>query len=770
MSIQTTQTIYRIWTALALSFLLCLSGNVSAAEAGSTPSELDRLISVLQDDEARLKLLDALQQGQTLPDTADTSELEHEGVAVAEEESVSAARRIANLSQSVAQGLVDDFSGGIGALRAVSSGSMQFDMAAVTTALTQLAFLIVATLVVFFLLRRLLRPLFAKINRWCASDGAQPSLLRRGSAIIAAAFLDLLAVILAWVGGYALALFVIGDTGAMDPRESLFLNAFLLVEVFKVALRTLFAAKDDQLRIMPIPPEDAAYWNAWLARISGFMGYGLLLIVPMINFNLSHQLGWMVSAVIVGLAFIYALAIITQNRDSVADGLQRRANAADMALSRVLLGMLSRSWHLLAIAYVALVAFAGLIRPDDLLPMVLIGTVESLAAIGLGFFVTALLSQLIRQQLVLPKDTKERFPMLESRLNGFVPKAINALKLVVFAIVLMVIADAWGMFNVMDWLASEPGRTTLGSVISVAVILLLASVMWIGLASWIEQRLNPNTGSGEPSAREITLLTIFRNALAVLLIIMTTMIVLSEIGINIGPLIAGAGVLGLAIGFGAQKLVQDVITGVFIQLENAINTGDIITAGGVTGTAEKLTIRSLSIRDLSGTYHLIPFSSVDTVSNYMRDFAYHVGVYGVAYRENTDEVIVLLRNAFDELIADDDNRLKIIDGLEVHGVTALGDSSVDIRIRIKTLPGSQWAIGRAYNRLVKKHLDAAGVEIPFPHMTLYFGQDKDGSAPPAPVMLQGQARQLSGPSDSANTSERSKTNAKQNEDYDDADD
>lgn len=217
---------------------------------------------------------------------------------------------------------------------------------------------------------------------------------------------------------------------------------------------------------------------------------------------------------------------------------------------------------------------------------------------------------------------------------------------------------------------------------------------------------------------------------------MTLMLVLAEIGINIGPLIAGAGVLGLAIGFGAQKRVQDIITGVFIQLENAINTGEVVTAGGITGTAERLTIRSLGIRDLSGTYHVIRFSSVDTVSNYMRGFAYHVGEYGVAYREDTDKVIVRLREAFAELIADPDQKAQILEDLEVHGVTALADSSVNIRVRIKTMPGSQWAVGRAYNRLVKYHLDAGGIEIPFPHLTMYFGEDKDGNAPPAPLLVQ----------------------------------
>ncbi len=189
--------------------------------------------------------------------------------------------------------------------------------------------------------------------------------------------------------------------------------------------------------------------------------------------------------------------------------------------------------------------------------------------------------------------------------------------------------------------------------------------------------------------------------------------------------------------------MQDIITGVFIQLENAINEGDWVTAGGISGTAERLSIRSVGLRDLEGTFHIVPFSSVDMVSNFMREFAYHVGHYGVAYRENIDEVIKHLFAAFEELKQDPDMAQYIDGDLVVDGVAALADSAVTMRIRIRTVPGDQWYVGRAYNRLVKQHFDAAGIEIPFPHRTLYFGQDKDGSAPPANV------RRIEGPDDDA---------------------
>ncbi|HBS16005.1 MAG TPA: mechanosensitive ion channel protein MscS, partial [Alcanivorax sp.] len=136
--------------------------------------------------------------------------------------------------------------------------------------------------------------------------------------------------------------------------------------------------------------------------------------------------------------------------------------------------------------------------------------------------------------------------------------------------------------------------------------------------------------------------------------------------------------------------------------------------------------------DLYGTYHIVPFSSVDAVSNFTREYGNHVGEYGIGYRESIDDAIVQLEAAFEEL-KEGPHKDNILAPMTVAGVTALGDSSVNIRVVIKTTPGNQWAVGRAYNRLVKIYFDKAGIEIPFPHTTLYFGEDRDGNAPPANV-------------------------------------
>jgi small conductance mechanosensitive channel len=255
----------------------------------------------------------------------------------------------------------------------------------------------------------------------------------------------------------------------------------------------------------------------------------------------------------------------------------------------------------------------------------------------------------------------------------------------------------------------------------------------------VDFRLSP--GDREPTAREKTLLALARNAGMVAILAVGLTYALSSIGVSVAPLLASAGVVGLAIGFGSQKLVQDIITGVFIQFENAINVGDVVEAGGKIGAVEKLTIRSVSLRDVAGVFHVIPFSSVDSVSNYMKGFSYHVADIGIAYREDIDAAKVEMLAAYDDLMADMQWETKLVGGLEWFGVESLGDSAVVLRARLKTRPGEQWAVGRAYTEIVKKRFDRAGIEIPYPHLTLWFGTGRDGNAPPAHLILSERAAQ-----------------------------
>lgn len=650
-------------------------------------------------------------------------------------------RQLAQLSSGIAGDMGQQIMNLASAGRDLLSGEFTesesgFDSAAFTDAALNLSMVILFTLVLFFLVRRLTRPLFAVFSRW-TGDGVRPApVLRLILCVALATVLDLLVVALAYIGGTLAGTFLIGESGELTTRASLFLNAFLIIEALKVGIRMLLQSEHQGLRLLAVDAHEAQFWNRWIGKLISLVGYGLMTVVPLINLYLSKTLGDAVGTLITLLAYAYATTVVLKHRSRLRMAIELRANNTEAGVTQILLKLLSRSWHLLAIAYFSLVLILTFTRPEDALPFVLLATLKSIGAIVAGLLLSTLLGQKLGRRLTLSDELKHKLPLLESRINSYLPKALYFLRAILFVFVAMLILGAWGAFNISGWFASETGRLLVGKIIAIAVILTVAFAAWVALASVIEHKLNPETGTGEPSPRIKTLLALFRNAAAITLITMTGMVVLSEIGINIGPLIAGAGVLGLAIGFGSQKLVQDIITGVFIQLENAMNTGDIVTVGGITGTAERLSIRSVGIRDLNGTYHLIPFSSVDTVSNYMREFGYHVGVYGIAYRESIDEAIVHLRNAFDELAANEETKHQLLEPIEISGVTALADSSVNIRVRIKTTPGDQFAIGRAYNRLVKIHFDNAGIEIPFPHTTVYFGQEKDGSAPPANLRLE----------------------------------
>lgn len=749
------------WLGLALLMLFALPAFAQEAATPSNAAPPERsgpayatLADLLENETSRQRLIEELRSlaETTTPGERALPAEAPSAAAVAEQapsdqrpEQVSLARRLAMLTSSIAGDIGGQFAALTAALGELfapqGDASPGIDSAAVLSAAINLGLVIVATFVAFFVLRRLAYPLFNRLSQWSRASDERSALLRLAGAVAIAALIDVLIVASAYVGGNLIATFAIGASGSLSTQASLFLNAFLIIELIKAAIRMLFSSHYEGLRLVPIASDEAKHWNRWLATLTGFVGYGMLVLVPIVNFNLSAALGQGIGLVIMLLAFTYATLMVLKNRSKVRAALEAKAEQATMSPSRVALRLLGRLWHLLAIGYFLIVLLVSIVRPEEALPSVAAATLQTLIIAGLGLLLSGVLTQLIGRRITLSDDLRRKLPKLETRLNAYIPTFLKIIRAIILIAVTMLALNAWGVFDLAAWYATEAGRGTVSKLVNVIIILVVACFLWIALASLIEHRLNPETGTGEPTARARTLLSLFRNALAIALITLTAMIVLAEIGINIGPLIAGAGVLGLAIGFGAQKLVQDIITGVFIQVENAMNTGDVVTVGGITGTAERLSIRSVGIRDLAGTYHIVPFSSVDTVSNYMREFGNHVGEYGIAYRESIDDAIAQLELAFEDLKASEEYGNKLLAPLTVAGVVALADSSVNIRVVIKTTPGDQWGVGRAYNRLVKLRFDAVGIEIPFPHTTLYFGEDKEGGAPPANIRLVEERRQ-----------------------------
>ncbi|WP_120007977.1 mechanosensitive ion channel domain-containing protein [Teichococcus vastitatis] len=687
----------------------------SPAPAQDTAAELVRL---LENDEARAALIARLRQGAAAP-AADATAAEPALV-----------RQIAERSRAIAEGAAAGLSSVARTLSEVGSGALNLGRPGLA-ALGDLALgvaLVALGLAVSYLL---LRAAVKRSRRWLALRAAGRGWVGRTLGLAGGMLFDALAVLLAWGAGYALALQVVGGaTGRMGIGQSLLLNAFLMVEAAKLVLRAALSPRQPILRPVPLNDEAAAYWFLWLKRLVSLLGYAFLFAAPVLA-TTSLAAAEALRVVVMAMALVIAVLLVLQNRAPVRAALTARAAQGRQDMLSRTLSLLGQVWHGLAIFYLVALFAVWLVNPREALSFMVGATAESALAILAGGLVLFLIRRAVHLSVRVPADLAERLPLLEGRLRAFVPRVMQAVRTVVLVCIAALIAQAWGLVDFLGWLASEGGQRVAGSLLSAGLIVVVGIAIYIAVSSWVEYRLNPHYGTA-PTPRERTLLSLFRNAFTIALCVLVLMLALAQIGVNIAPLLAGAGVLGLAIGFGAQKLVQDIITGAFIQLENIMNEGDVVAVGGTSGVVERLTIRSVSIRDLSGTLHLIPFSSVDKVSNMMKGFSFHVAEIGVAYRENIDEVKAAMQEAFDQL-AQSAHGAGILGPLDMQGLVQFGDSAVVVRARIKTLPGKHWVIGRAYNEIIKQVFDARGIEIPFPHLTLYMGQDKQGAAPPLPV-------------------------------------
>jgi len=226
----------------------------------------------------------------------------------------------------------------------------------------------------------------------------------------------------------------------------------------------------------------------------------------------------------------------------------------------------------------------------------------------------------------------------------------------------------------------------------------------------------------EKAKRTVTLAGLFEKTIRAIILTAASLMVLESLGINIGPLLAGAGVIGLAVGFGAQSLVKDVISGFFILLENHMNVGDVVGIAGKAGVIESINLRVTTLRDYSGNVHIIPNGQISVLTNMTKEFSRAVLEIGVAYKENVDEVMQLMKTVAAEMADDPDFSDRILGPMEMSGLDSFGDSSVNIKARIDTRPCEQWNVAREYRRRLKKVFDEKGIEIPFPHVTLYAGE------------------------------------------------
>ncbi len=270
-----------------------------------------------------------------------------------------------------------------------------------------------------------------------------------------------------------------------------------------------------------------------------------------------------------------------------------------------------------------------------------------------------------------------------------------------------------------------------GLRILLIVILLLIAIKAAGsISNRILSLFQKQKDDEEFKKRTETLSSVIRYVLTIVLFVVGAIMILGELGIEIGPVLAAAGVVGVAVGFGAQSLVKDIINGFFLLLEDQIRVGDVVQIAGKGGLVEKIDLRMTVLRDLAGNVHYVRNGNIDTVTNMTKDYSRYVFDIGVSYREDVDEVISVIKQIDEELRSDPVFKHDITAPLEVLGLDQFADSAVIIKARTTTKPSKQWSVGREFNRRMKKRFDEANIEIPFPHITLYMGEDKQGQSPP----------------------------------------
>ena len=528
----------------------------------------------------------------------------------------------------------------------------------------------------------------------------------------------------------AIATFFVFYHGHVPVRRTVMMlvSAVFITRLIALVSRFLLAPSAPSLRLVALDDHAAAFLHrriVWLGAVGagGFMMVDLLALLG-IDPHLAHLLGTIVAAVFVGML----IAIIWHAREPVARLI--RGSAADDApesasTAQRLRSILAVMWPGFAILYVLvlwsmsevtdllgykLAAYAGI---WSLLLVLAVPLID--AAIGHG------IRAYVEARHGLSGDEAEAY--------GRVARRAARILLVVAAVTLF--AHLWGV-SVFDFERGGIAERMVSTLVDVGLTLLVAYVGWEITKTAIDRRLALEEGPTAPSevggegggtgaSRLKTLLPLFRKFLMITLTVMVIMLVLSALGVDIGPLLAGAGVVGLAIGFGAQTLVKDVISGMFFLLDDAFRVGEYIESGSIRGTVEHISIRSLRLRHHRGALHTVPFGSLDTITNYSRDWVIDKMTVSVIYDTDLDKVKKIIKQIGKELQADPELAPHIIETLKMQGVEQFGDFAIQIRLKMMTKPGEQFVIRRRAYAMIKKAFDANAIEFAFPTVTVAGG-------------------------------------------------
>ncbi|MEM9628490.1 MAG: mechanosensitive ion channel domain-containing protein [Pseudomonadota bacterium] len=546
--------------------------------------------------------------------------------------------------------------------------------------------------------------------------------------------------------GYGL-LTLLGDWNgdAVSVLGRSLVDATIFCMVLVVGARTVLAPSAPGLRLVNLSDGHARYIFNWIKRFIYLIAYSyvvahndfVLKIPGSIYGGINRALG-----LVVVLMLIY---LVLRNRKTVAHWLRGHDHEDSDQVMQVLgrcRRLVADIWPVFAIFYIVSTYLIWALAIPGGFSLLFRGGVLTTLLLAIARPLAYGVERALGQGLSLGTGIRRRYPAFERRINRYLGLLQGFAVSLVYFVILLTLVHIWG-FNLFTlvggWLSDEAW----GKLKSAAIVVAVSFLVWELISTLIENYLDAIDDSGtriERSARARTLLPLLQTFLFLLICTVVTLTTLSTLGVDVTPVLAAAGVIGIAIGFGSQKLVQDIINGLFILFQDTIAVGEVVDVAGHSGVVEHISVRTIGLRDLSGRAHTIPFSEVTTITNHTKDYAFAELNIGIGYREDVDEVIEVIRQIGAELETDPVHGQNILEPIQVLGVDQFADSAVIIKARIKTNPMTQWAVKRAFNRLMKYRFDELGIEIPYPHQTIYFGEDKEGLAPAAHILVGEQKR------------------------------
>jgi moderate conductance mechanosensitive channel len=501
-----------------------------------------------------------------------------------------------------------------------------------------------------------------------------------------------------------------------------YLMVFLIIRLVLVLGRFLLAPGAERFRVIPMATPSARFWFVWSAILVGWFAFVRFTLDVLALLGVSRPAGYLIGllcgVVLVGLS----LYVVWRHPDRESGERTSRGH-------RVGAWLLS-----LYVIVVWLLAFTGSPTPFY------VGIILLLLPIAIRS------ANLAVRHVLRPADSEADDIAVPSLATVTVERGLRAALLIGGAYLI-----AW--FLGLDLAAMTMSDTMatrfLRGAINAVVILLLADFAWHLARAWIDCRLAEASASGEADADEIrrrarlrTLLPILKNVLLVVLVVMAVLMALSSLGIQVGPLIAGAGVVGVAVGFGAQTLVKDIISGMFYLLDDAFRIGEYIISGSYKGTVESFSLRSIKLRHHRGYLYTVPFGELGAVQNMSRDWVIDKLSISVTYDTDLDKVKRIIKQIGKELQADPALAPHIIETLKMQGVDQFGEFAIEIRLKMMTKPGEQFVIRRRAYGMIKKAFAENGIEIALPTVTVSGGGEQSAAVaqkglelvePPAPV-------------------------------------